>query len=1173
MRRLSALLLAVITLSTMFSAVLTSEAANEPAELKQPAGVYFDGKDALEPVVLGNTEQKVWEGNVPNNTINELGATGLTFVYKVDGVETPIKTGAWDAGFNGKNWSSSNWFWTNQWIGIWANQVVEFKENGLYYTYLPSRIAASGPVLIKDVTHFTLFKDGYGDPVIKNNNENATLQMLAILENNLEVTVNFYDTDRKFIGTATYKYTDGPVVEEGSSIPWTNTTASHGLLKTPVELASGVEGMTLPYKPTDDKYKYDLIFKDKDGNVVEGVYKSLDLYADFVPVDKTIADYKFLDAEGNVLESVRGKKGDKASLSTALPVKASDADYNYTFKCWSVDGTEVDLATYKLTNDTTVFVPIYVPDKILKVDITADNSSALSEGDKITFSFKLNRSSLTTDVLADKTEAITGGKVTVTYDTTKLAVRGYKGTVTLGFTEVASDGTVNATMEATVVTPFTTAFDVTAVATAKSVAFPNGVETPADSCTVTTVGIREGLYDLGTYNYNEKANLIIEPFIPAEKSSVLTIVLEVKGLNGGKLNLGGVLLSNNGHISNNSANMYHNDDIAAGTKGHQMGTVTEDGIYALQIGAYVGQWKSATYDQINGITFADPASYRGGLMEFFPAEGDTESVPTITYHAVMVGVAGAEIVYKDADGNDILTGSYKDSDPGMWGVELYAIPSVESVYTGDTDFVKESGIDEVEYVFDGWADKNGNKVDTLYGDAVVYPYFKLVDKRTTYNVIFKNFDDSVLCEVTVPEGVVPEYPATRGTPKRPSTDTNSYMFTGWTPALVATPVTPEADGGFGGDIVYTAQYKKIERRYDVIYYDEDGVTVLDEELYLVYGSATSSDVIPVKATDAQYSYVFDKWVGMDGEEVDLSRVTADLEVKARYKATLNKCTVTFIDEDGYTILGTSTVDYGTPAIAPDIEDVVVGNTVREFHIWLDEIGYEPDIAHVTSDMTVYATYTSRYKPINPNEVIPAWAKDAVKYVVMNNIMNGMDGSFKPDVNMSRAMVVTVLYRYLGSPEVEIPDGYVEFADNADKSSWYYGAVVWAKVNGVVNGKEGNKFDPNGNVTREEFVVILYRFANQVMGEDVQYGRAAITGFADRTTISSWAHSAVKWAYATKDDLQPTIPGIIQYEKTQYITGKGTKNGKPLFAPKANATRGEVATMLYRYMTAERIAKA
>jgi hypothetical protein len=98
--------------------------------------------------------------------------------------------------------------------------------------------------------------------------------------------------------------------------------------------------------------------------------------------------------------------------------------------------------------------------------------------------------------------------VTVTYDTTKLAVRGYKGTVTLGFTEVAADGTVNATMEATVVTPFTTAFDVTAVATAKSVAFPNGVETPADSCTVTTVGIREGLYDLGTYNYNEKANSV-----------------------------------------------------------------------------------------------------------------------------------------------------------------------------------------------------------------------------------------------------------------------------------------------------------------------------------------------------------------------------------------------------------------------------------------------------------------------------------------------------------------------------------------------------------------------------------------------------------------------------------------------------------------------------------------
>ena len=188
-------------------------------------------------------------------------------------------------------------------------------------------------------------------------------------------------------------------------------------------------------------------------------------------------------------------------------------------------------------------------------------------------------------------------------------------------------------------------------------------------------------------------------------------------------------------------------------------------------------------------------------------------------------------------------------------------------------------------------------------------------------------------------------------------------------------------------------------------------------------------------------------------------------------------------------------------------------------------------------------------------------------------MNGMDGGFKPDVNMSRAMVVTVLYRYLDKPEVELPDDYVEFVDNENQGSWYYDAVVWAKVNGVVNGKDGNKFDPDGNVTRQEFAAILYRFADQVMGEDVQYGRASLN-FGDKGQIDKWAVTPVKWAVAVEDDLQPTIPGVIPYKKGAYINGKGVDaQGKALFAPKDNATRAEVAVMLYRYMTGVRVPKA
>ena len=86
MKRLLSLLLAVLMVVSMASfAVMAEEGV--PAELTQQAGVFFEGEDALDPVVLGTTEQKVWEGEVPNNTVNENGASGVTFVYKVDGVE------------------------------------------------------------------------------------------------------------------------------------------------------------------------------------------------------------------------------------------------------------------------------------------------------------------------------------------------------------------------------------------------------------------------------------------------------------------------------------------------------------------------------------------------------------------------------------------------------------------------------------------------------------------------------------------------------------------------------------------------------------------------------------------------------------------------------------------------------------------------------------------------------------------------------------------------------------------------------------------------------------------------------------------------------------------------------------------------------------------------------
>ena len=480
--------------------------------------------------------------------------------------------------------------------------------------------------------------------------------------------------------------------------------------------------------------------------------------------------------------------------------------------------------------------------------------------------------------------------------------------------------------------------------------------------------------------------------------------------------------------------------------------------------------------------------------------------------------------------------------------------------------VKESEVAEVTYEFDGWEDENGNKVDILMTSGKLYPSFKVTDNRTKYNVEFQNYDGTVLYSAVVPEGETPEYVG--ATPEKPSTETNSFVFEGWTPEIGAMATTPEADGATAADkVVYTAKYETVERRYNVIFYAEDGQTELDKKLNVIAGQAATTDVVPTKEADVQYTYAFDKWVDLEGKDVNLNDVRADLSVKPAFKATLNKYTVYFYNEDK-TELGKSTVDYGTAATAPEATKEATKWYTYTFEKWVDEDGNEVDVTSVTGDVFVYAAYTDTFISPYPGEEWPTWAQDAIEYVLIEEIMNGMDGGFKPDTTMNRAMVVTVLYRYMDEPEVEIPEDFVNFSDNLDTESWYYDAVIWASVNKVVNGRGNGIFDPMGNVTRQEFAAILYRFSDEIMGEYMGYGRSSLSVFYDRDQIDSWAHTAVKWAYATADDTD--TQGSKAYNKSQYITGAGVMDGKVVFAPKANATRAQVATMLYRYMTGERI---
>ena len=167
-----------------------------------------------------------------------------------------------------------------------------------------------------------------------------------------------------------------------------------------------------------------------------------------------------------------------------------------------------------------------------------------------------------------------------------------------------------------------------------------------------------------------------------------------------------------------------------------------------------------------------------------------------------------------------------------------------------------------------------------------------------------------------------------------------------------------------------------------------------------------------------------------------------------------------------------------------------------------------------------------------------WFFDAVKAVYEAGLMGGVsDTEFAPDVNMNRAMLVTMLYRLEGSPEVETAVSDV-FTDCAD-GEWYADAVIWANANGIVEGRSETEFAPNDTMTRQEMAAILYRYEVFKGAEEVE---AAELEYADADAIADWAESAV--VYCTDAGL---MSGVSDTE----------------FAPAGSATRAMGATVLMR----------
>ncbi len=175
-------------------------------------------------------------------------------------------------------------------------------------------------------------------------------------------------------------------------------------------------------------------------------------------------------------------------------------------------------------------------------------------------------------------------------------------------------------------------------------------------------------------------------------------------------------------------------------------------------------------------------------------------------------------------------------------------------------------------------------------------------------------------------------------------------------------------------------------------------------------------------------------------------------------------------------------------------------------------------------------------------VAGTWYYGAAAYAYNNGLFAGMTPTtFAPNATMTRAMLVSVLWRLAGAPAPKAPNTFVDVPDGA----WYTDAVTWAAENGVVSGIGGSRFDPSGFVTREQTAEILYNYAHS-KGYDVS-ARADLTAFPDAGSVSGWAENALSWANAA---------GLIN----------GTvRDGQTILDPQGSASRAQVAMILMNYV--------
>ena len=336
-------------------------------------------------------------------------------------------------------------------------------------------------------------------------------------------------------------------------------------------------------------------------------------------------------------------------------------------------------------------------------------------------------------------------------------------------------------------------------------------------------------------------------------------------------------------------------------------------------------------------------------------------------------------------------------------------------------------------------------------------------------------------------------------------------------------------------------------RYDVVFHHGNGTT----QTLSVYDGATIT--LPTLSNRGYNHFV--GWTDQAGKHYnggDAVKITADTTFTAQWSyippANPNyKITIGAMENGTVTANPTAAKAGATVTLTPVPDEGYALSTLTVTDRFGDAVRVTENsdgtytFTMPNGQVTVNATFVETEAPVDEPFVDVAegdWFYDAVVYAYQNELMDGVGGNrFAPNSETTRAQLVTILYRLEGEPAVS---GDLPFTD-VESSTWYTDAILWAAQNNIVNGVSDTEFAPGDDLTRQQLVTILYRYA-EAKGYDVS-ASADLSGYPDADQVQDYAQPAMAWAVAEN---------IIQ----------GMEDGT--LKPAGNASRAQIATILMRF---------